>query len=688
LSNNPSISWLLFVFLTVVLTTGITIPAIQSQPSQSGAADVSQIVKQISERVTSANPDTDAVFVEQILTELARKSSLVPNQGNILKEIYSQILTYPYGIESQSLARFGSLLSSDSSILIPIVQKIFQEQASGKNPIQSIVNIAVQDATGGGRNVNDEIALAAQIIAKQSPGIPVRNIESIIIQMALEISRAQGKAITGQTIFEIANQIKQNPNGVLTQAILQLAKQDAQDNGKAGQTSKIIKTVIVESKKSEEVSQKDKVVQSVGAPNKLGSPVPSTPKIISGSERLGNLILTIGRAALPGDIFSIVNDIVNKIPNISTPTSKEGAILALVGAGLQVLNSVGQSQTFDIFSSLKTEVDSNPTPLHRVGQLAALYKSEDDVSAAEVSNILADKLTAGIDPAVAIAEIPIPVFTTFGDEIPGKPESMSANEIEVKSLPSSENITIPADEGMEIVQLDLPFEPEVIPEPALSRESAIIPGLGVLAPQPDFPLPPDTVAPAPTSEDALPPGQPSGTDLSFVPGDPSQPGVLRIPSEIVCLGNSDVCTEPPSTSTPIEICQEQWYLPECTQNGSDIQEDPEGSNGALPQVPYNDEGGYQQLPYYYEPEGYLEGEDQYSEDSNNEEDDYEGGYQEYEQDYSEEEDSGDEEDDYEEVGNYQEEEENYSEEEVEEDEGGEEEDFTEEEEESGEYNEE
>ena len=124
MSNNPSIKRLLFVFITVVLTTGVTIPTIQSQPSQSGTADVSQIVKQISERVISANPDTDAVFVEQILTELARQSSQVPNQGNILEEIYSQILTYPYGIESQSLARFATLLSSNSSILIPTVQKI------------------------------------------------------------------------------------------------------------------------------------------------------------------------------------------------------------------------------------------------------------------------------------------------------------------------------------------------------------------------------------------------------------------------------------------------------------------------------------------------------------------------------------------------------------------------------------
>jgi hypothetical protein len=99
LNNNPSVSWLLFVFITAVLTTGFTIPTIQSQPSQSGIADVSQIVRQISERVASANPDTDTVFVEQILTELARQSSQVPNQGNILEEIYSQILAYPYGIE-------------------------------------------------------------------------------------------------------------------------------------------------------------------------------------------------------------------------------------------------------------------------------------------------------------------------------------------------------------------------------------------------------------------------------------------------------------------------------------------------------------------------------------------------------------------------------------------------------------
>jgi hypothetical protein len=73
------------------------IPNIGSQPLQSSTDDISQIVKQISERVTSSNLGTTAVFVEQILTELARQSSQVPGQGNVLQDIYSQVLTYPYG---------------------------------------------------------------------------------------------------------------------------------------------------------------------------------------------------------------------------------------------------------------------------------------------------------------------------------------------------------------------------------------------------------------------------------------------------------------------------------------------------------------------------------------------------------------------------------------------------------------
>jgi hypothetical protein len=194
LGYSTSTLKLLFVFLFLILITSV--PSIQSQsPVQPSNTVSSQVVKQIAEKVATANPGTNTTFVEQILTELTRQSAQVSNQGNVLEEIYSQVSTYPYGIVSQSLARFARALSTDNSILLPTVQKIIQEITMGKSIPQSIVNIAVQDASGGGKNVNDEIALAAQIISKQSQGIPVRNIESIIIQMALEISKHKEKLL-------------------------------------------------------------------------------------------------------------------------------------------------------------------------------------------------------------------------------------------------------------------------------------------------------------------------------------------------------------------------------------------------------------------------------------------------------------------------------------------------------------
>ena len=73
------------------------------------------MVRQIAEKVATANHGINATFVEQILTELTRQSAQVSNQGNVLEEIYSQVSTYPYGIVSQSLARLARVLSTDNS---------------------------------------------------------------------------------------------------------------------------------------------------------------------------------------------------------------------------------------------------------------------------------------------------------------------------------------------------------------------------------------------------------------------------------------------------------------------------------------------------------------------------------------------------------------------------------------------
>jgi hypothetical protein len=733
LGYNTSISKQSFIFISLVLITSITsVPAIQSQSpiqtqTQPSTTDNSQIVKEIAEKVATANPGTNATFVEQILTELTRQSAQVSNQGNVLEEIYSQVSSYPYGIVSQSLARFAHALSTNNSVLLLTVQKIIQELTTGKSIPQSIVNIAVQDASGGGKNVNDEISLAAQIIAKQSPGLPLRNIESIIIQMTLEISKAQGKAITGQTIFEIASQIKQNPNGVLTRAIIQLAKQDTQDNGKTGQTVKTVKTIVTDTKKSDSPEKTDEKITSNKKTPSINSPIPiqpgpvSPPKPIPRSEQ--SIVDEIVGGTLREGLRFVFGNEMEKLQAVFDWTEKtlplisqSAKLKAIAGILLPTTNAAGAAQASGTLNSVQSSISINPDVVNSIGRLAALYESGNDATATEISNLIANRVAQGTEPSMAIIETPIPEheirFTM--DQMSVETEPLATYEVEVKSLPpSSGDIIFPVVDG----QYDLPVEPLVIPEPTLPARPPVLPQFppdtttvddqpeAITTPEVESMIPSD-IGDTSTSTEVVEP-EPS-VDPSFVP-EPSEPGlgpltqspltekISSLPpldtsrvedqpepfttppqTELTlneCLINPGQCQEEqePSSQPPaVDICQEQWYLPECTQNGNDNVGDDGVENSDYVE---NIESGESPDVGSYQEE----------EDSGDEEDDYEevGAYQAAEEDYSEEEDSGDEEDDYEEVGGYQEEEEQYSEEDSEE-----EEDFSEEGDESGEYYEE
>jgi hypothetical protein len=405
---------------------------------------------------------------------------------------------------------------------------------------------------------------------------------------------------------------------------------------------------------------------------------------------------------------------------------------------LRTANIAGPSQALQAVTTLQEESQSNPALLHRMGQLAQTYQSSDDAYASETSNSVAEKLAVGLDPAVALEETPIPEpeISLAANQMRGEIQPLSSDEIEVKSLPPSNgDVTIPVgDEGME-----LPVEPLVIPEPTIPGESAFTPGPEVPASQLVSPLPsPDTTMPdgqpeaiiTPEAEPSIPPDtEGSGTDVvepelsseqpfiqepsglegsPFIPGfGPSaqpplfqepitslppddtivedQPEVntappLTVSTLNVCQINPGICQqqESPPQSPPVDVCQEQPDLPQCTQV-----EDTSGNDDNIEYSDVSDENTV--FSYFDEDIGsYQQGEEVNSEE-NGEVDDYEevGGYNAAEEDYSQEEDSGDEEDDYEEVGGYQEEEEQYSEENNEEAE-----DFSEEEEESAEYYEE
>ena len=202
------------IVLSIVLLFGISlVPALQigvngqaqqqqqQQQPQQNSVGLSQIIKQIAQQVATANPGTNATHVQQILVQLAKQTAQTASQEQAIQEIRqisSQITKYPFGTVSQSLSHFAQQVASGNSNVVQIVQQTVQEKASSggsKNIIQTLSNTAVQQASGGSKNVNQVIRQAAEILANRAD-VPVEKVEAIIIQLALQISQAQGKSIT------------------------------------------------------------------------------------------------------------------------------------------------------------------------------------------------------------------------------------------------------------------------------------------------------------------------------------------------------------------------------------------------------------------------------------------------------------------------------------------------------------
>ena len=263
-TNN--ISKLAVIALSIVLITGIfLLPAIhlgvygqqqQQLPQQQNQILPIQVIKQIAKQVATASPGTDATNVYEILLQLAKITTQTASQEKAIediRQISSQVTKYPFGTVSQSLAHFAQQLSASSdggngrssTNATQVAQQITQEKSNtGQNISESIVTKAIQIATGANpSNVKQLIRHAAQVLSNRA-SVPVEKVEAVVIQIALQISQEQGKAITAQSISQIVNQIAQNPNGVIAQAILKIVKQYTDDNGKTGKMVNIIDNII------------------------------------------------------------------------------------------------------------------------------------------------------------------------------------------------------------------------------------------------------------------------------------------------------------------------------------------------------------------------------------------------------------------------------------------------------------
>ena len=346
-------------------------------------------INQIAQRVASTNPDTNPVQVQQILVQLAKQSAQTASKEKAIEEIrqiYSQVTIYPFGTVSQSLSNFAQKLASGDNVAY-IIEQIIQEKARGKNISQSLVNIAVQLVCGGSGNVNEHVRQAAQIIANQA-GVSVEKVESILVQIALQIFKTQGNVVTAQSICQIASHIAHNPNGIIAQTILQLVKQDTDDGGKSGETIQIIKNVV----KSSEVNK--------------GGGISSSSSSSSSSSNEKFPVFCI--------LCAVNSDIDRRIYNIAiiiarqTDVSVEATLIALSDFLIRVANDAGPSQALQSLRNLETDVAANPIVLNKIGAVAKLYEGGQDHTANQVSDFVADKLSASVDPVVALAEVQIP----------------------------------------------------------------------------------------------------------------------------------------------------------------------------------------------------------------------------------------------------------------------------------------
>jgi hypothetical protein len=69
--------------------------------------------------VVTANPGTSATHVQQILVQLAKQTAQTASKDQAIQEIRqisSQVATYPFGTVSQSLAQFAKQLTTSSRI--------------------------------------------------------------------------------------------------------------------------------------------------------------------------------------------------------------------------------------------------------------------------------------------------------------------------------------------------------------------------------------------------------------------------------------------------------------------------------------------------------------------------------------------------------------------------------------------
>ena len=241
------------IILSAILLTGVmslvtlTGQGVYAQLDTETGNDPNSLINQISRQVVAANPNTNADYVQQLLTSIATQTTQTLGQEKALgqiREVYGQIISYPYGITSQALSQLAQTPSGAN--IVSITQQIAQENSRTNYMPQSIVNVAFQPlSAASGKNIIQLIDETSQIVAKHTTGVSAKDIDLVIRQISLQSAKANGAKLALESIQDIANIVKQEPKGPVAQALIKLAKLNENNFGNTDEVVKIIDRNIV-----------------------------------------------------------------------------------------------------------------------------------------------------------------------------------------------------------------------------------------------------------------------------------------------------------------------------------------------------------------------------------------------------------------------------------------------------------
>src|SRR5919112_1047644 len=232
--ESKNISKLSVILLSIILLTGISfIPVLQAgvyaqqpQPQQKNRIGISQVIEQIAQQVATANPGTNPTHINQILVQLAKltasQTSNVSKAIQTIKQIDSQVKSFPKGRVSQALIQIAKQQAAGNTTLVTqAMNQAVQYIRTGVPGANALVQVALQAAAGGTPVLNQQLRQIAQQVANGT-GAQQTQILQTLQQIALKISNTEGggRDKVVHTVKVIHDRVSKNHKDPISKSIV------------------------------------------------------------------------------------------------------------------------------------------------------------------------------------------------------------------------------------------------------------------------------------------------------------------------------------------------------------------------------------------------------------------------------------------------------------------------------------